>query len=309
MAGGTGLGTNFGGGGGGGGGGGAATIADGADVAEGSTTDPAVVSGAAGSLSAKLRSISRDQTGGGQKTQIVDGSGNVQPSGDTAARAAFVKPTDGTNVPAVKGASTASAAADPSTVTNESPNSQLSTAVGTTADAAVTTNTTGTLSAKLRGLVAIFADVWDSGNHWLQVKVMNSNNNGRATSGNSSPVVPPAAASTWHLVSAASTNATSVKGSAATLFSCQLGNIDSTVVYLKIYNKATSPTVGTDTPVKTLIIPKAATAADGAGSNITFGPGGLALGTGFAAAITAGITVADTTAVSASKVIINCDYE
>jgi hypothetical protein len=135
------------------------------------------------------------------------------------------------------------------------------------------------------------------------------NANGRAVSASSSPVVPSAAPTTWHLISAATTNATSVKGSAATLFSCQLGNIDSTAVYLKIYNKATSPTVGSDTPVKTLIIPKAGTAADGAGSNVSFGPGGLALGTGFAAAITAGITVADTTAVSASKVVINCDYE
>lgn len=39
---------------------------------------------------------------------------------------------------------------------------------GSTTDAAVTTNATGTLSSKLRGLVAILADVWDSTNHWLK---------------------------------------------------------------------------------------------------------------------------------------------
>lgn len=46
--------------GGGGGGGGAVTIADGANVTQGANADAAVVAGAAGTASAKLRSISRD---------------------------------------------------------------------------------------------------------------------------------------------------------------------------------------------------------------------------------------------------------
>lgn len=135
------------------------------------------------------------------------------------------------------------------------------------------------------------------------------NANGRATSANSSPMVPPAAPTTYTLVSAATNNAQFVKASAATVFSCQLGNIDSTVAYLKIFNKASAPTVGTDSPVKTIIIPKAGTAADGAGNTVFFGPGGFSLGTGFAIAVTAGLPLLDNTAVSASKVIINCDYE
>jgi hypothetical protein len=45
---------------GGGGGGGAVTIADGADVTEGAIADAAVAAGATGSVSAKLRAISRD---------------------------------------------------------------------------------------------------------------------------------------------------------------------------------------------------------------------------------------------------------
>lgn len=141
---------------------------------------------------------------------------------------------------------------------------------------------------------------------WVNVK--NANANGRAVSGSSSPVVPTPALSTWHLIAAATTNATSVKGSAATVFSCQLGGIAGPA-FLKIYNKATAPTVGTDTPVKTLIIPVASTAANGAGSNISFGPGGLTLATGFAAAVTGVITDADTTAVAAASFAINCDYE
>lgn len=43
------------------------------------------------------------------------------------------------------------------------------TAIGTTADAAVSTDTTGTLSGKLRGLVKILADVWDSTTGRLKV--------------------------------------------------------------------------------------------------------------------------------------------
>jgi hypothetical protein len=45
---------------------------------------------------------------------------------------------------------------------------------GALADAAVTGDNTGSLSAKLRGLSKIFADVWDSGNHWLKVSIQNA---------------------------------------------------------------------------------------------------------------------------------------
>lgn len=42
---------------------------------------------------------------------------------------------------------------------------------GSTTDAAVTSDANGTLSAKLRGLVAILADVWDSANDVLKVRI------------------------------------------------------------------------------------------------------------------------------------------
>jgi hypothetical protein len=45
------------------------------------------------------------------------------------------------------------------------------TTLGAIADAAVTTNTTGTISGKLRGIVAILANVWDSVDAILRVKV------------------------------------------------------------------------------------------------------------------------------------------
>lgn len=48
-----------------------------------------------------LSSIDTKLTDGTQKTKQVDASGNVAPAGDTAARAKFVQPTDGTNSPNV----------------------------------------------------------------------------------------------------------------------------------------------------------------------------------------------------------------
>lgn len=75
------------------GGGGAVTIADGADVAQGAIADAVVAAGASGTISAKLRRLTTDlsivatnttglatsanQTNASQKTQIVDGSGNI----------------------------------------------------------------------------------------------------------------------------------------------------------------------------------------------------------------------------------------
>src|SRR4051812_24126484 len=43
----------------------------------------------------------------------------------------------------------------------------LSSVQGAAADAAVTSDVNGTLSAKLRGLVKILTSVWDSTNSWL----------------------------------------------------------------------------------------------------------------------------------------------
>jgi hypothetical protein len=106
------------------------------------------------------------------------------------------------------------------------------------------------------------------------------------------------------LVSAASTNATVVKASAGHVYSIQASNKSATLAYLKLYNKATSPTVGTDVPVKRLIIPANTT---GAGF-ILDQPMGLAFSAGIAFAITALPTTADTTAVTADDFTVDIDY-
>jgi hypothetical protein len=82
-----------------------------------------------------LAATSTKQSDGTQKTQVVDGSGNVQPSGDVVARAIFEKVTDGTNTAAVKAASTNPAATDPALVVALSPNNGITPVVSTSAEA------------------------------------------------------------------------------------------------------------------------------------------------------------------------------
>jgi len=127
---------------------------------------------------------------------------------------------------------------------------------------------------------------------------------------NGSLAVQPTAATTGgytpgQLISAASTNATSIKGSAGTLGYITASNINTSPRYLKIYNKASAPTVGTDTPVHTFLIPGN---TSGAGTNIPLPPQGIALGTGIAIAITTGVATSDTGAVAANDIVINYGY-
>jgi hypothetical protein len=104
----------------------------------------------------------------------------------------------------------------------------------------------------------------------------------------------------FRLISAASTNATSLKASAGTLYMIHAVNLNAAVRYLKLYNKASSPTVGTDTPVATLPIPASTT---GAGFALDFGPG-FDFATGIAYALTTGAGDADTGAVAANEIFL-----
>jgi hypothetical protein len=108
--------------------------------------------------------------------------------------------------------------------------------------------------------------------------------------------------STSRTVSAATTNATSVKGSAGQVYGWYLSNVNAAARYVKLYNKATAPTVGSDTPVLTLMVPS------GGGSN-AFVPQGVAFSTGIAFAITTGAADSDTGAVAANEIVVNLLYK
>lgn len=102
------------------------TLLDGAQVTQGAIADAAVTAGATGTISAKLRSISRDIVGG-----IV-----LQVS---TAIIGLVKLSDGTNVATVKAASTAPVATDTALVVAISPNSVLPAGQATMANSAPVT--------------------------------------------------------------------------------------------------------------------------------------------------------------------------
>jgi hypothetical protein len=139
------------------------------------------------------------------------------------------------------------------------------------------------------------------------VFVTNATSLGRAAAAASNPVVPVAAASTAGAIVPNNTNSVVVKGSAGTLFGVQIYGLGSAPAYLKIYNAATA-TCGSGTPVKRLMIPAAATAANGAGSNVTFGPG-LAFGTGITYCVTTGLPDNDTGTPAATTFLVNMDFE
>jgi len=109
-----------------------------------------------------------------------------------------------------------------------------------------------------------------------------------------------------HTVSAASTNATSLKASAGKVYAVQVFNLNAAARYFKLYNKASAPTVGTDTPVKVIMIPGNTA---GAGAIACEWTNGLDFTTGIAWALTTGITNADTGAVAASEILVEIDYK
>ena len=112
----------------------------------------------------------------------------------------------------------------------------------------------------------------------------------------------------FHLVAAATNNSTLISAGSHSVFGAQLGGLGAAPAYLKIYDKATAPTCGTDVPVKTLIIPAASTAALGGGSNVNTSEGVL-ISLGLGICVTAGIADTDNTAVAASTFVINLDYK
>jgi hypothetical protein len=95
--------------------------------------------------------------------------------------------------------------------------------------------------------------------------------------------------------SANSVNATVAKASAGKLFSVNGYNSSASVTYLKFYDKATAPTVGTDTPVLTLALPALAV--------FSYDLGGIALATGIGYGLTTDAANNGTTAVAAGAIL------
>lgn len=104
--------------------------------------------------------------------------------------------------------------------------------------------------------------------------------------------------------SAATTNATSVKASAGAVHGFTANNTAASVKYLKFYNKASAPTVGTDTPIWT-----EALQPSNVPTRFHF-PKTLYFSTGIAIALTGAAADADTTALAAGDVTgLNIAYD
>lgn len=106
-----------------------------------------------------------------------------------------------------------------------------------------------------------------------------------------------------HLKSAATTNATSVKASPGRVHMMNVSNLTAAAKFLKLYNLAVAPTVGTSTPF--MVIPIQANST----LPIVHNDIGIYFSVGIAYAITGAVTDADTTAVGANEVIVNMIYK
>lgn len=131
---------------------------------------------------------------------------------------------------------------------------------------------------------------------------------GSATDASTSAPLPAAiypvasgGATVHRKTSAATTNATSVKGSAGQVYGLAVTNSNSSARYLKLYNKASAPTVGTDTPHFDVMIP-------GSGGVALSFAVGIVFGTGIAYALTTGAADADTGAVAADEIKLGLFY-
>ena len=120
----------------------------------------------------------------------------------------------------------------------------------------------------------------------------------KTTTGGALAVTPdPAAtgATAIAVSSAASTNATTLKASAGSVLGFVCSNNGAAVAYLKFYNKASTPTVGTDVPFQVFSVP--------AGGQVEgfINPLGGRFTTGISFGMTMLVADGDTTAVAATQ--------
>lgn len=280
-----------------------------------STTDPLPISDAGGSLTVD-GTVAATQSGTWNITNI---SGTVSlPTGAATAAKQPALGTAGTpssDVLTVQGITSMTALKVDGSAVTQPVSGTVTANAGTgtfTVSGTVTANAgTGTMAVSNAGTFAVQAaqsGTWNVGTVTTVSAVTAISNAlpaGTNTIGDVGLAPRTSGGLTMHkTISAATTNATSVKASAGQVYSVQVFNTNAAARYLKLYNKASAPTVGTDTPVKTLTIPGATT---GAGLVLSW-PQGLAFGTGIAFALTTGAADSDTAAVAANEIIVGLDY-
>lgn len=101
----------------------------------------------------------------------------------------------------------------------------------------------------------------------------------------------------YGLITAATTNGANIKATAGNLYELLVFNVTAATIYVKLYNKASAPTVGTDVPI--LTIPVAA----GAVWQGEFGRIGKRFATGISIAVTGAAAATDATVIAAGAQI------
>lgn len=99
---------------------------------------------------------------------------------------------------------------------------------------------------------------------------------------------PQTGGSQYSLTTAAATNTAVVKSSAGCLYEISISNPTATAIFVKLYNKTTAPTVGTDIPILTISVPA------GTEKVLEFGALGKRFATGIGIATTAAAAATDT---------------
>lgn len=112
---------------------------------------------------------------------------------------------------------------------------------------------------------------------------------------------PTAPATPYILNSAASTNGALILTGSSGLHAFYATNTGATNAFVKLYNKATAPTVGTDVPAVILPVPAAVSGVPGA-ATLPIGYQGFRFALGLGIAITGSVADNDTTAVAAGQV-------
>lgn len=114
-------------------------------------------------------------------------------------------------------------------------------------------------------------------------------------------ILPAVPATPYFLNSAATTNGALIITGTSGVSSIYATNTGAAVAFVKLYNKATAPTVGTDVPEMIIPVPAAVSGVPGV-ANIAAGVPPLRFALGLGIAITGGVADTDTTAVAAGQV-------
>jgi hypothetical protein len=263
-----------------------------ASIPTGSNTIGAVTGPAAAPLA-----LDATLTGGTAKTKLVD--------------------SGGTNLATVKAASTAAVAADPSLVVSVSPNNTVAVTQATAANLnATVVNAAG---SALMGKVGIDQTTVGTTNA-VSIAQLGANTiatgNGTSSTGtlrvalasdqttNTNPLLTKQVATTTtsgilinKVITAANTTPIQIKTSAGALYGWTMVNTSTTIRYVRFYNVASAPTMGTTSPAFVIPLPV------GSGAVMPIMDLNIPMGTGIFYSITTGAADLDNTAPAANDVV------